>query len=282
MKLVCRDGGDAVARGFGRHFLSAAFCDIDRRCDGICTFSLNPHCVACRLGHGCPSPDSFEVTCFEQYEFPCASAFPTLAISVRAGKPARARRRHLVLTCRPARDCASSTTTTTLQGFPDLTGDWTITNMTVADDCPPAVGARFATPTNAVRLAQEGMQLRGCMDAQAFHEAGTVSGSSFDLDTGSHMEIVLPGSFDYDFSRHLSGTLPAMDGQLAVVQQWSFTPGLEAPPGAVACTRTVTGVMTPVGPPCTTDLECIERDACARCVSRACRWRADCRYDPTR
>jgi len=187
----------------------------------------------------------------------------------------------LVLACRATLGCATSTTTTTLLPIPDLTGDWTITNMAVADSCPPAVGAFFATPTNTLRLAQDGMRLRGCVDGLAFHEGGAVSASSFDLDTGNHLEIILQG-YDYDFSRHLSGTLPATAGQIALMQRWSFTPGPQAPSGATACTRTVTGVMTAVAPPCTTDLDCIDRDACARCVGGVCRWLPECRYDPTR
>jgi len=275
-----------VARGFGRHFRSVVFCDIDQRCDGICTFSLNAHCMACRLGHGCPSPDSFVEACTDNSEFPCASDFPTFAIAAGARKPAhihrKFRRIHLVLTCLAATDCAASSTTTTLPPLPDLTGDWTITNTAVDDSCAPAVGDRFAAPTNALRLARDGNSLQGCADGLAFHEGGTVSGSSFDLDTGKHLEIILLGSYDYDYSRHLSGTLPVTGGQVAVMQRWSFTPGRQAPPGATACTRSVTGVMTAVAPPCTSDLDCIDQDACARCVAGACRWLPDCRYDPTR
>ncbi len=285
--LTCHDGGDAVGRGFGRHFRSAAFCDLDARCDGICTFSLNPSCLQCNLGRGCPSPDSYYEACADHADFPCPSTFPMLAIPTRPGRPLRVGRRchrlRVVLTCLAAADCPSPSTTTTLPpGLSDLTGDWTITNTVVADTCPPAVAARFAAPTHSLRLAQQGTLLLGCVDGSLFSDGGAVTSSSFDLDTGNHLEIIAPGSYDYGFSRHLSGTLPATSGQTTVMQRWTFTPGPSAPPGEVPCARTVGGVMTPIAPACGGDADCIEREPCARCVGGACRWLPDCGYEWTR
>jgi hypothetical protein len=58
IRVTCEDGGKAMIAGFGRRFVSGSVCDIDRSCDGICTFALNVPCMRCWLGRGCRSPDT--------------------------------------------------------------------------------------------------------------------------------------------------------------------------------------------------------------------------------
>ena len=285
IRVTCEDGGSAVIAGFGRRFASGGTCDIDHSCDGICTFALNVPCMRCRLGRGCPNPDVAAAECLDHTEPPCPSNIRTLAVPAFAARhPARPGRRtvriggrRLALTCRPQRACAATTSTTVPPGIQDLSGDWTIIDQVVSADCPPGVAEHFPGP-HPLRIEQTGTELRACADGDLpFYDGGAVSPSGFTLATGNCCGVS-NGDQLFDFSRTLSGTLPAGAGGIAVTDRWSFSEER----GPVTCSRTATGTLVADSVPCAAQKDCTQRDACTRCEAGSCRRIPACRFDPSR
>src|SRR5947207_3245512 len=96
-------------------------------------------------------------------------------------------------------------------------------------------------PSNIRPLA-----VRACADGDLpFYDGGAVSPSGFTLATGNCCGVS-NGDQLFDFSRTLSGTLPAGAGGIAVTDRWSFSEER----GPVTCSRTATGTLVADSVPC--------------------------------
>jgi hypothetical protein len=288
--IICIDGGVGLVMVGGRGFAVPKMCDVDRRCDGICTFAVNTSCLACHFGRAC-SPGSFISACSEDWEPPCPSDIPTYAVRDTRGGPANprfGRRRLRIGRARVVLDCLSgglcSTTTTTLPpGVPNLSGDWVFAEESVTHDCPPAVAAvleRHIEPTHPLQLEQNATELIACTDRfWPYHRGGIVSASGFSVDSGECCSII-EDEAAVRYTRRLSGVLPTIDGRLRATEEWDLDS--DADPNVSICTRTAVGTMTRTGSSCTVDADCIGDDACTRCLEGRCTRVPGCRYDPRR
>jgi hypothetical protein len=278
----CRDGGDAEFRGFGRRVKAAGMCDVDRRCDGFCTFAVNAPClVRCRLERGCRSPDTAYAICNPDFAAPCPSSVPTVAVRAGERKRVTIGRTTFALRCEPGDACSSTTTTTLPDGVPDLTGDWVLAEFLTADTCPSGTSVRFVRG-HVLRLEQAGSVLRGCLDQFGnFHDGGTVSPSGFVLRTGKCCSIVGDG-LSFDYATEISGSVPSAPGGLPVSHRVDFFPFPSGPGADPVCGVAAAGLMSRAGPFCSLDAECTVLDACTRCIEHTCIRLRGCRYDPFR
>lgn len=272
-RVTCRDGErDVVISSGERRKKAHGFCDVDRTCDGICTFALTAICARCWVK---PCGDPASILCADR-EPPCPSRKSYFALPVVPGRTTRSVQvleypigvpATFKLRCRAARQCLTTTTTTLPHDVPDLTGDWRIAEASVSDSCPPGVAERFAG--RDLRLLQTGSELLACGEAIIVaRAAGEVSPMGFGVDTGPCCSILIQNGF-YDFSQRLSGDLPAMDGRVAVMEQVDLIPDGE-PQGRSPCSITVAGKMLSTMPACATHADCISVNACYRCASGRC------------
>lgn len=274
VRITCEDGGGAVVRGNGRRVDTASMCDVDRICDGVCTFAVPGDCVAAELRLGFYTPTGYEVVCDpDELEAPCPSGIPIFALVTPEEGVARDRRRFLYkdvryfeaeLVCKTNRSCTPPPET---QSATDLTGNWIIVESTVADDCPPDspyLRSLAFLPPHSLRIEQQGDALRACAAGVRFFGPGSVTTDGFRIGAAEPSQGV---------HRELSGTLDGLPDQVAVTDVVSVYGSSSEP----ICTRTTTGIMA------RTDAACSIPGGwcapCSRCVRGRCRPMADCRYD---
>ncbi len=258
LHVTCRDGKrSAYVQGFGRTARDRNVCDIDGAADGVCTFSLSG-CEDCRVHLCFPDDDMCEDT-----PSPCPSINQRIALPLRRG---RAKTKKItsgsfayVLRCLPSRSRAVSTTT-----LPPLTGNWTITDTSVTDTCPPDIEQLLAS-LNSLSIIQGDSTVGICGDAFIAASSGPLSALGFTVDGGQCAEI---GSFNY--SETLSGAFVSGSADILVTRHFVMTPPGPCAPGPVVCERFSTGVMMRVTKVCASNIDCIALDPCSRCVNGSC------------
>jgi len=272
--LTCRDGGSDVVQAFGRRVKGLGLCDLDKACDGICTFNAPyVHGLRCALVGGpdcsagpCVTPRRAATTMLGRH---CPDPIPRYAISLTAGRHRRTfNKGRVVVRCLPAKHC-TTTTSTLPPGIPDLTGEWTVTETDSTDTCtvPPDPDFVALYPHYQLILTQVGIDLLAC----GFAGETTVSGEGFTVDSGDCCSIR-----NYNFAHQLTATLPGSNGIARVTDEWEFSP---AGPrgGPIVCTQTAHAVMFRVAHPCQQDADCFESDGCTRCVAGNCVLAVGCR-----
>ncbi|MGH7893709.1 MAG: hypothetical protein ACREQL_03525 [Candidatus Binatia bacterium] len=281
VRITCVDGGTAEVRGPRKSFETTGMCDVDRRPDGICTFSLPPTCLRCMLKRrACPSPDAYLSSCEEHSTAPCPSDVPRWAVHTAATKKGgrqivREGGVRLALRCLPATDGPAPA--------PDLgplTDDWQLGDPHETTDCDPTLAATALLvlgTSHRIRIVQDGTVLAGCIDgAIEYHLGGTVTANTFALDTGPCCSIIREG-VSADFSHRLEGPMPVGDSTSPVTARWDFR---HYPTATAQCGWSLTGTLTRTGATCATDDDCLGPDACSRCVVGRCRPLPECRYVP--
>lgn len=272
VRITCEDGGGAVARGNGRRADTTSMCDVDRTCDGVCTFAVPGDCVQARLRLSFYSPGGYEVSCDpDEFQAPCPSSIPVFAIPVSDEGVERRRRafqykndRFFVvdLVCTANRSC---TPPPDPQPAPDLTGNWIIVESAVTTDCPPDLSSLRSSqhrPPYDLRIDQQGDALRACAANTVAFGPGTVTGNEFRIAADHPSQVV---------RRHLSGNLEGLPDRVPVTDVLT----VYGSSGLLVCTKTTTGIMARTDAACSLHGEC---PACSRCVRGRCRRIADCRY----
>ena len=241
------------------------WCDLDRACDGRCMGDARtPREVRCflRIGgltcsaHG-PEPDATSLPypgCPANFLIPLTKQLKTHRVLLSNGRVA--------VRCLPARQCPTTTTTSTLPpGIPDLTGDWIVSELDASDDCTPSPGVDFSMD-HRLKMFQLGTDVVAFGDI--INGNGMVSPDGFALDEPDCCSTRV-----YNFGVHLSGTIPSASGVASLTLEWTFSHlgSAGAPP---LCHRTAHAVMLRVPVPCTRDEDCINMDVCSRCEAGNC------------
>jgi len=176
-----------------------------------------------------------------------------------------------VYRCRPARDCAATTTTTLPPGVPDLNGDWTLTRLVARDTCPEPLASG-----GSLAIQQVGGRVALCGSGFINPVESTVSAGGFAVDSGPCCGVSSPRFGLYAYREQLSAFAPLGADELTVTEDWSFTPD-GSPYGRSPCEFVATSALRRVRRPCVTDADCYQTDACSRCRGGACRKYVDCR-----
>jgi len=265
VRLTCWDGqSTGVLHAFG-HRVKVDWCDLDRACDGRCMGDARtPREVRCflRIGgltcsaHG-PEPDATSLPypgCPANFLIPLTKQLKTHRVLLSNGRVA--------VRCLPARQCPTTTTTSTLPpGIPDLTGDWIVSEVDASDDCTPSPGFDFSMD-HRLKMFQLGTDVVAFGDI--INGNGMVSPDGFALDEPDCCSTRV-----YNFGVHLSGTIPSASGVASLTLEWTFSH--LGPAGAPPlCHRTAHAVMLRVPVPCTRDEDCINMDVCSRCEAGNC------------
>jgi hypothetical protein len=275
VRITCEDGGGTVVRGNGRRFDTTSMCDLDRTCDGMCTFAVPGDCVSARLRLGFYSPGGYEVSCDpDEFRAPCPSDVPIFVLATPEEGVERQRRTFpykngrffdVDLVCKANRSC---TPPPDPEPATDLTGDWIIVESAVTDDCPPDPPMLRSTqflPPYSLRVEQQGDALRACAADFYFLGPGNVTSDGFRIGA-EHPSPAVP--------RRLSGTFDGLPDKVAITDVVAVYGSSNEP----VCTRTMTGIMARTDPACSFHGPCLRRDPCSRCVRGRCRPIAGCRY----
>lgn len=242
--VTCRDGETMALIQRGNHRSQAPLCDVDRTCDGVCTFSYYASCFACYAGVRVPPPDtcSPDTECDPDLGFPpCPSPDPVYAIALRNGKPRTKVRRvgggskrapsAFVLRCRPAK--TGCTTTTTLPTSVNLTDDWTLSIQSIEDGCPSGFAAATipnATPgDHPIAILETASGVFSCNDKLApANVAKSDSEVTLDLRTDDPRSTQFCPNIEptgcYSVSNHVSGHLPPSNGAIDITGVATFSP----------------------------------------------------------
>ena len=265
VRLTCWDGqSTGILHAFG-HRVKVDWCDLDGACDGRCMGDARtPREVRCflRIGgltcsaHG-PEPDATSLPypgCPANFLIPLTKQLKTHRVLLSNGRVA--------VRCLPARQCPTTTTTSTLPpGIPDLTGDWIVSELDASDDCTPSPGVDFSMD-HRLKMFQLGTDVVAFGDI--INGNGTVSPDGFALDEPDCCSTRV-----YNFGVHLSGTIPSASGVASLTLEWTFS-HLGPSAGPPLCHRTAHAVMSRVPVPCTRDEDCINMDVCSRCEAGNC------------
>jgi hypothetical protein len=275
VRITCEDGGGAVGRGNGRRFDAASMCDVDRTCDGVCTFAIPGDCVSAELRLAFYTPTGYEVVCDpDELQAPCRSQVPIFVLMTPEEGVAHERRRFLYkndrffeadLVCKANRSCTPPPETAPAT---DLTGNWIIVESMVTDDCPPDspyLRSLSFLPPHSLLIEQQGDALRACAAGVQFFGPGSVTTDGFRIGAAEPSQ---------GFRRQLSGTLDGLPDKAAVTDVVSVYGSSSEP----VCTRTTTGILARTDPACSGPGRCLGQGPCSRCVRGRCRPMADCRY----
>ena len=271
--VTCTDGAStAVLRSGGHSRELPGVCDLDGRADGVCTFYSDRIVLRCRVASGPGCQDVVDAS----ESPPCPFSSPPIAVPLRPhrrmitkisverpGNP-RYPPERLVLRCMRSRDEAP-TTTTTLPGAPDLTGDWMFEVHTLSSDCPaelvPFVGAPML-------IEQQGTVIHGCRMGYLRYQGATIQGG-FAFDPRGSFAARPPGRPLYDLVSTIAGAVSSgvtfdvtehLDGQVSGV-------------AGSSCSVLWQGTMMPrIGRPCGGHSDCIQYEGpCSRCEGGFCR-----------
>jgi hypothetical protein len=271
--VTCADGGSmAVVRSRGHRGAFSGVCDLDASADGVCTFYSDRTVLKCRIAPGPGCQDVVE----ESPPPPCPYSSPPIAVPLRPhrrvtrainvfrpGNPRYSPER-LVLRCIRGQ-YETPSTTTTLPGFPDMTGDWVFEVHTLSSDCPGALVAFVGAP---MLIEQNGTMIQGCrMGYLEFRGAALKGGFAFDP-RGS-FSVRPPGRPLYDLVSTIEGTVSS-DGTIDVTEELD---GHVSGATGSSCNVLWQGTMMPrIGHPCGDQSDCIQLEGpCSRCQDGICR-----------
>jgi hypothetical protein len=246
-------------------------CDLDGAVDGVCTFYSDMNVLKCRTtgGPGCQdiSDDSLAPPC----PFKSTTAVPlrpggkrvTVKQVVIPGNK-RFSPERLILRCLPAAASGATTTTTTLPGALNFTGDWTLSTSESVRGCPGYIHNPTLSPPELL-IMQTGTALSGCL-SNFLNLSGTSSNGSFVFQPAG--DIDASGETN-NWGVTVSGSR-ADTGAIQVTERWRAASGLT--PG---CENLWEGTLAPrVGPACASHADCIRmNNPCSRCIDGECRVR---------
>jgi len=268
LRVTCRDGATHAFLSSNGHHRKLAVCDLDGAVDGVCTFYSDMIVLKCRTtgGPGCQDISD------ESPPPPCPFD-STTAVPLRpGGKPAQVKiveipenkrfpPERLIVRCLPS-GTSATTTTTTLPGALNLTGDWTLATSETVRGCPSDINN--PSPRELL-IMQTGTALSGCLSNVVPVPGTASSNGSFvfqplgDL-TGE------PNEWGVTFFGSRADT-----GAIQVTERWRTAGGLT--PG---CVNLWKGTLVPlVGPACASHTDCIRTsNPCSRCIDGECQVRA--------
>lgn len=270
--VTCTDGAPTAVVRSGEHRGEfAGVCDLDATADGVCTFYSDRTVLRCRVAGGPGCQDVGD----DSPPAPCPFSSPPIAVRLRPRhresravsvfRPSNPRypAEGLVLRCVRGRP-DTPTTTTTLPGVPNMTGDWAFDVATLSNDCPgglvPFVGAPML-------IEQTGSNLRGCrMGYLGFQGAVLPGGFAFNPRAFSGQP---PGRPLYDLVSTIQGAVSS-GGTIDVTETLD---GHASGGTASSCTVLWHGTVTPrSGSPCADHSDCIRLEGpCSRCQDGFCR-----------
>jgi hypothetical protein len=271
LRVTCRDGATHAFLSSNGHHRKLPVCDLDGAVDGVCTFYSDMIVLKCRTTGGAGCQDISDAS-----ERPPCPFDSTTAVPLRsAGKPATVKQveipdnkrfppERLILRCLPSVASVTTTTTTTLPGTLNFTGDWTLATSETVRGCPSDINNPTLSPRELL-IMQTGTALSGCA-SNFLHLSGTASNGSFFFQPA--------GDFDASGETNNWGVTffgsRADTGAIQVTERWRAASGLT--PG---CENLWESTLAPrVGPACASHADCIRmNNPCSRCIDGECRER---------
>ena len=266
--VTCTDGGSiAVVRSGGHRARFSGACDVDGRADGVCTFYSDRVVLRCRVAGGAGCQDVFDDSDPPPCPFSTAPIAVPLRPNRRVGRTISVYRppnpkyppERLVLRCIRG-GAETPSTTTTLPGVPNMTGDWVFDVRTLTSDCPGALSAVVGTP---MLIQQNGTILHACrMGYLEYQGMAREGGFAFDP-RGSF------GGSLYNLVSSVAGTVSS-DGTIDVTEELD---GHVSDVPASSCTVLWHGTMRArIGHECRDHSNCIDLEGpCSRCLEGFCR-----------
>ena len=271
--VTCTDGASTAAIRSREHRANfSGVCDLDGSTDGVCTFYSDRTVLRCRIAGGSGCQDVFE----DSDPPPCPFSSPPIAVRLRPHhrvtreisvvRPSNPRYppERLVLRC-IAGQHGTSSTTTTLPGFPVMTGDWVFEVHTLSSNCPGSLLDFVGAP---MLIEQTGTIIHGCRMGYLEFQGAVLKGG-FAFDPRGSFSVRPPDRPLYDLVSTIEGTVSS-GGTIDVTEELD---GHVSGVTGSSCNVLWQGTMIPrIGHPCGDHSDCIQLEGpCSRCQDAFCR-----------